>query len=223
MKFLIDLSPSKVQRKLTMHPDLVCGQLCTPLTNYKNWNQTFAIDNGAYSGLDRNAFFRCLKKHEPHKENCLFVAVPDIVGNHRRTDDLYYFMTQDERMHPWNEQWCYVAQDGIEDSRIDWYAIKRLFIGGTDKFKDSSAAHDVVKCAKAMGIFVHVGRINSVKRFRQYDELGADTCDGSGVCKYDWMLEKISVELGRKPAPTLFDGEEEREYPQDYDPRKMPS
>ena len=208
MKFLIDLSPAKIQRKIDMHPSLIHGQLCTPLTNYNNWQKPFAIDNGAFSGLDRDKFFRCLKKHESFKDNCLFMAVPDVVGNHRRTAELYFHITQESEMHPWTKQWAFVAQDGIEDARIDWYAINYLFIGGTNRFKDSSAAYDVVKTAKALNVPVHVGRVNTPSRYLKYSELGADTCDGSGVCRYDWMLDEIAISLGKKPEPTLFDGEE---------------
>ena len=209
MKFLIDKAPHDVQRKLDHHPDLVAGQFCTPLTNNKNWGGAFAIDNGAYSGLDRDAWFRLLKKHEQHKERCMFVVIPDIVGNARRTDDLYFIITQDTRTHPYTKQWAYVMQDGHEDSRISWDAMrgKWMFIGGTNRFKDSSAAYDIVKTAKAIGdIKIHVGRVNTPKRYEVYADLGCDTCDGSGVAQYDWMLDKIAAHIkGESTDPMLFD------------------
>lgn len=221
MKFLLDITDYKVQKKQAEYPNLVIGQLCTPLTRRENWGGVFAIDNGAFSGLNKQGFYRCLKKHEPYMEKCLFVAVPDIVGNHRRTDELYGLITQEEEMLPWTKKWSFVAQDGIEDARIDWYAINYLFIGGTDRFKDSSAAYDVVKTAKALDIPVHVGRVNTAKRFLKYADLGADTCDGSGACKYDWMLEEINIALGIKPEPTLFDECEEYEHTQNNNSREM--
>ena len=205
MKFLIDKSPKEVTRKQNQHADLVQGQLCTPLTNYKNWGGTFALDNGAYSGLDREAWFRLLKKHEPYIEQCLFCVIPDIVGNALRTDDLYFHITRDRRTHPYTERWAYVMQDGHEDRRIDWNSIRWLFIGGTNAFKDSSAAYDIVKTAKALGLPVHVGRVNTPKRYETYADLGCDTCDGSGVAQYDWMLDKIAKHAGAEPEATLFD------------------
>ena len=60
MKFLLDVQSKKMASKKKKFEQLVRGQLCTPLTNYKTWDGEFAIDNGAYSGLDRNAFFGCL-------------------------------------------------------------------------------------------------------------------------------------------------------------------
>ena len=53
MKFLLDVQSNKVASKKSKFDQLVRGQLCTPLTNYKTWDGEFAIDNGAYSGLNR--------------------------------------------------------------------------------------------------------------------------------------------------------------------------
>lgn len=202
MRFLIDKSRDEVSRKQTLHPELVRGQLLTPLTRYKNWGGVFAIDNGAYSGLNRDGFFRLLKANEANMSKCLFVAVPDIVGNARRTHELYGMITQEEALKPWTKIWAYVAQDGLEDMHVNWYEIQTLFVGGTDRFKDSSAAYDLVKTAKALDIPVHVGRVNTIKRYRKYAQLGADTCDGSGVAMYDHMLRDIKNGLNQ-PQPLL--------------------
>ena len=110
-------------------------------------------------------------------------------------------------MLPWSSKWAYVAQDGLEDTNIYWAEIKTIFIGGTDNFKDSSHAYDVVKTAKALGIHVHVGRVNTIKRYNKYACLGADTCDGSGVCKYDHMLIDIANNITDQDQPSLFAGE----------------
>lgn len=188
MKFLIDTSKANLER---LNCDLVAGQLLTPLTNYKNCGETFAMDNGAFAGFDRQSFFRMLKRNEEHKERCLFVTVPDIVGSATRTRELYFHFTQLDGMKPWAKKWCFVMQDGMENERIDWYAMRHIFIGGSNDFKDSHAAYDIVKTAKALGVPVHVGRVNTYKRYRAFADLGADTCDGSGIAKYDHMLLEI--------------------------------
>lgn len=203
MKFLVDTSPAKMVGMAKR--DLVLGQLCTPLTCYKNWGGVFALDNGAYSGLDREAWFRLLKKHEEHMERCLFCVIPDIVGNARRTHELYGMITQDSRTHPYTRKWAYVMQDGVEDSPINWNAMRYIFIGGTDRFKDSSAAYDIVKTAKAIGIPVHVGRVNGITRYRKYADLGADTCDGSGIARYDHMLDKLERKASEPEEPDMFE------------------
>jgi len=211
MKFLLDVKNDKVKSKMSKFQNLVRGQLCTPLTNYKTWDGEFAIDNGAYSGLRRDAFFRLLDRNKDNMQRCLFVAVPDIVGKPRRTSELFGMITQHKSMIPWCDKWAFVVQDGHEDMHLNWYEIKFLFVGGTDAFKDSAAAYDIVKTAKALDIHVHVGRVNTIKRYRKFASLGADTCDGSGVCRYDHMLVDIANNVIDENQPCLFDEEKSDE------------
>ena len=101
-----------------------------------------------------------------------------------------------------------VAQNGIEDLEIPWHEMDALFIGGVDPWKDSKAVADLVKTAKTLGIWVHVGRLNSPKRFDHFDALGADSCDGSGIARYDHMLEAIVRR--NDPERSLFDSSEKQ-------------
>lgn len=73
-------------------------------------------------------------------------------------------------------------------------------VKGTGPIDDKS----VVKTALILGKHVHVGRVNTIKRFRWFHDLGAHTCDGSGVAMYDHMLEKITLEMNRPEDPGLF-------------------
>ena len=68
MKFLIDKSPKDVGRKMALHPDLVAGQLLTPLTRYSNAGGVFAIDNGAFSGFPAREFAALLTREEKNRE-----------------------------------------------------------------------------------------------------------------------------------------------------------
>src|ERR1700752_2739071 len=63
------------------------GQLLTPLTRYKlrDPDRPWAIDNGAWAGLDTPALMGLLEREKHHKHKCLFVTVPDIVASARRT------------------------------------------------------------------------------------------------------------------------------------------
>lgn len=187
MKFLIDGSPAKVAEKLAMHPSLVVGQLRTPLTSNQHWGGCYAIDNGAFTKFDERSFTALLSRSAP--SHCLFVAAPDIPGAAQRTLELF------AQRHRWiGEDWpvALVAQDGIESLPIPWDEMDAVFIGGLDPWKDSRASLDVVKTAKILGKHVHVGRVNTPRRFNRFAEAGADTCDGSGVSRYDWMLEQIA-------------------------------
>ena len=201
MKFLIDASEPAVAKKKAAYPSLVAGQLLTPLTKYANWGGVFAIDNGAFSVFHKQRFANLISRNIEHKPQCLFVVVPDIVGNARRTLEIW------RHRHSIIGSWpmAFVAQDGMEDLEVPWGELRTLFVGGGDPWKDSRASLDIVKTAKTLGKHVHVGRVNTVRRYRLFAEAGADTCDGSGVAMYDHMLEDIATALAGDNEPTLFD------------------
>lgn len=164
-------------------------QLLTPLTRYRNRHPEnhFAIDNRAFSKFNRKAFEALLEREKERRHLCRFVAVPDVVGSARRTLEVF------EYWFDYLDGWplALVAQDGQEDLPIPWKLIAAIFIGGTTKFKESDAAIQIIKAAKAMGIWAHVGRVNKSGRFEGILQVGADSCDGSGLAQYTWMREAI--------------------------------
>lgn len=175
-------------------------QLFTPLTRFKPQDETgrFAIDNGAFSRFDANAFESLLAREYHRKDLCRFVAVPDVVGSARRTLEVF---------DNWYDKLCMwplalVAQDGQEDLEIPWKLIDAVFIGGTTKWKLSTQAAAIVKAANAMGTWVHVGRINTPGRFEYFEKLGADSMDGTGLSRYSWMREAI---YEKRTRPRLFE------------------
>jgi hypothetical protein len=200
LRFLVDTSQAKLAG--LMQRPLVCGQLITPLTGYSNAGEAFAIDNGAFSQFDSKKFKSILQRDEQHKAKCLFVTVPDIVGNARRTLELW------RCRHRFVKGWplALVMQDGMEDFDIPWHDLQAVFIGGRDPWKDSQASQDIVKTAKNLGVHVHVGRVNAYRRWKLFSDLGADTCDGSGIAMYDHMLKAIEERIEGNER-TLFDGE----------------
>jgi hypothetical protein len=69
--------------------------------------------------------------------------------------------------------------------------IEALFIGGTDDFKLGKHGAACVKAAKALGKWCHVGRVNTPGRLEYFEELGADSCDGTGLARYSHMRRAI--------------------------------
>lgn len=164
-------------------------QLFTPLTRRlpQRPYARFAIDNGAFSRFDRDGFLRILEKHKDRRDLCRFVALPDVVGSARRTLEAF------DHWHSILEGWprALVAQDGIENLPIPWAQIDAIFIGGTTKFKMGKDAADVIRTAKILGKWVHAGRVNTPGRLEYFDNLGADSIDGTGLARYSWMRESI--------------------------------
>jgi len=136
----------------------------------------YAVDNNAFSaGFDPKKFFHHLEKLKPYRDQCLFIACPDVVGDAKLTLELYDLWSDKIRDYG---SVAFVAQDGQEDlpfpDDFDW-----LFIGGTTEWKMDHRAKSCIKRAKEMGKPVHVGRVNSLGRFRYFQKLGVDSVDGT--------------------------------------------
>jgi len=179
-----------------------CEQLLTPLTRFRLTDPArhFAIDNGAFSGLDVKAFRSLLQRERPNVARCRWVAVPDVVGSARRTLELF---THWRREIPAGFRLALVAQDGLEDLDVPWGSIACLFIGGSTEWKLGPHAVHLIRAAQALGKWVHVGRVNTPDRLRRFDALGVDSFDGSGIARYSWMREAIRDTTA--PTAPLFD------------------
>ena len=166
------------------------GQLLTPLTRYnlRDPSRPFAIDNGGYKKLDIAGLLSLMGREEYHKDKCLFVSVPDVVCSARRTLELFH------HFKALFEGWkiALVCQDGQEDLPMPWEEIDAIFIGGSTSWKCSQHAEHLIRAAKALGKWVHAGRVNDPRRWQHFENLGADSADGTGIARYTHMREAIS-------------------------------
>jgi hypothetical protein len=175
------------------------GQLITPLTRFNNRSpERFAIDNGAFSSFHANTFLNLLSREKPNREGCLFVVAPDVVCSARRTLELFSHWYA--RLQDWPI--ALACQNGQEDLDIPWHLIEAVFIGGDDRWKTSDAARSIVKCAKAMGKWAHVGRVNGPVRLEVVEEWGADSVDGTGISLHSHMRHKVQA---YKKQPKLME------------------
>lgn len=174
-------------------------QLLTPLNGFKlqRPGSPFAIDNGAFAGFKPKAFLSRLERVQEHREHCLFVVVPDVVGSARRT--LEVFDRWVSRIPGW--PLALAAQDGQEDMPIPWDDISAIFIGGTTDWKLSKEAEQVIRAAQALEKWVHVGRVNTPGRFEHFERLGVDSIDGTGLSRFSHMREAVYRKI---TSPTLF-------------------
>jgi hypothetical protein len=166
------------------------GQLLTPLTRYRlrDSERPWAIDNGGFSELDIPAFKALLAREAHHQSRCLFVSAPDIVGSAQRTIELF------PRFLPMLEGWkvAFVVQDGQEMLPIPWDNCAAIFIGGSTNWKCSHHVVQIIRTAKLLGKHVHAGRVNDPNRFQHFEDLGVDTCDGSGLARYTHMRRAVA-------------------------------
>jgi len=199
VKILLDLSPAMIAERRERYGEDF-WQLRTPLTKYARARGIpWGLDNGLFSGvLQRDAWERMLD--EADADRPLFVTLPDMVGDAQRTQELFeIFWTRTQELPR-----ALVLQDGIERVKIPWNDIQAVFIGGSDQFKFSPQAIAAAKTAKILGKWVHVGRVNTAARVRNWLGL-ADSIDGSGICRFDHMLEDVLAQIrGEHPQTALI-------------------
>ncbi|GAA1768613.1 hypothetical protein [Nonomuraea bangladeshensis] len=138
----------------------------------------FGVDNAVFSGKypgDRK-YLRWLERFVPHADRCLFVTAPDVVGDAFATVARSRHMLKEIRAMGLPA--ALVAQDYMEFCPLwDWEDFDCLFIGGTTAWKLSDAAENLGRVANSIGLWTHVGRVNSLLRYRMV--AWADSVDGT--------------------------------------------
>jgi len=142
----------------------------------------WSADNGCFgAGYPGDAaWLAWLGTYTPEERaRCHFAVAPDVVGDAKATLD---------RSMPWLPKIralgypaAFVAQDGLEHLNIPWDAFDVLFIGGTTAWKLGPAARQLVAQAKALGKWVHAGRVNSQRRYVYMAAIGCDSADGTYI------------------------------------------
>jgi hypothetical protein len=176
-------------------PEVQFGQLRTPLTRRKrNDERVWALDNGCFSRFDQKTWLKMVKEANTAGDRAEFVCLPDCVGSAKRTCEMFdHYINYTQLVRR-----ALVLQDGIGQERIRWVKLEAVFVGGSTEFKTSPEAFQAAKAAKAMGKWVHVGRVNTVERLQAWIGI-ADSIDGSGISRYSHMLDAVCSELtGRK-------------------------
>lgn len=166
-------------------------QLFSPETYRKPQHpeQRFCIDNGAFGNFDAALFLRLVERERPRRDLCRFLTVTDVVGDARRTLEVFGFWRRRPEMAGW--PLAFVCQDGQEHLPIPFAHCSALFIGGSTEWKMSKHAAACIKAAKALDKWVHVGRVNTPGRYEYFEKLGADSIDGTGIARYSHMRAAI--------------------------------
>lgn len=143
----------------------------------------WAADNDCFQGLDERKYRAMLDRLEG-LPGCLFVTVPDVVGDSATT--LARFYAWADELEARGFPLALVAQDGLEWLRwaIPWERIEALFIGGTTEWKESRAAAELAAIARARGKWVHWGRVNTKRRFDLCVDGNGDSFDGSKFARF---------------------------------------
>ena len=164
----------------------------------------WAMDNGAFKDFNEGRFVRMLKAFHGY-QGCLFVTVPDVVEDAASTFKLWPFWSNLIRGCGHRPAW--VAQDGLTPDLMPKTDV--IFVGGSDKFKESQQVRSLCAFGKARGMWVHWGRVNGKRRYELALKAGADSIDGTGFSMYpntnipkvaDWQAQiEAQPELWSQP------------------------
>lgn len=146
MLFMTSHSDS-VYMRAAMYNQQYYGRFINP-TKYNMdcalWNN-WCADNGAFTGFDKNVFFKALERLFPYRKTCRFVVIPDVPFNWKETI---------EKFPKWNKTirgmgfpTALAVQDGATIDNIPWDDFDCLFIGGSTEWKRSQ--YKIIKFPKS--------------------------------------------------------------------------
>ena len=181
MRLLVSGTTRSLAAAMAVAPDAF-GKLLTPANrNSVAWASQdglpWACDNGCFHRLDAPLFRRMIGR-AAGRPGLLWVACPDKLGDARATLEL--FSEWGPELRAAGVPVAFVGQDGQEDLPVPWDLLDALFVGGSTAWKLSEAAADLMREAKRVGKWVHMGRVNSRRRLEAAYRVGCDSVDGTG-------------------------------------------
>lgn len=154
----------------------------------------WAADNGCFTGSypGDDKYLGWLERRKQHQSRCLFVAAPDVLGDAAATLERFPGMAHRLRGAGWPV--ALVGQDGMEAEQVPWGLVDWLFVGGTTEWKMGKDARRLIMAALERGVPVHVGRVNSWRRYATFAVMGCASVDGTMIA---FGGEKAAEEIRR--------------------------
>jgi hypothetical protein len=181
--------------------------LVSAVASLRTEDMPYALDNGAWTAycqgraFDESAFLRALRKLGAGADWCI---VPDIVAGGHASLELSL------RWIPTVLNECSRAllavQDGLTPEDVKPFVGERvgIFVGGSTTWKLATMPLWGALGQHA-GLWVHVGRVNTVRRIHQCGLAGATSFDGSSVSRYAQTLPPL--DYARKQLAFAFAGD----------------
>lgn len=162
------------------------GVLTTPRSRYNiqkvvNLGMKWAMDNGCFIRYEPSEIVKMMRDNQGIA-GCLFMVAPDVVKNHDAT--LTLFWQWESIIASYGYPVAFVLQDGVSLESVPFEYIDAVFIGGSTDFKYSETVRIIVKEAKKRGLWVHNGRVNTIKRIRYTKALDCDSFDGTCYSRF---------------------------------------
>jgi len=170
--------------------------LRTPFTTGKsNHGFRYGLDNGAWHAhqagepFDQMAFERLLSDYGDGSD---WIVSPDIVCG--GVESLEMSVSWIPRLQKYGVPILIPVQDGMVASDLREHLSESvgIFVGGSTEFKEGTAAL-WGKLARERRAYLHVGRVNTVRRIAICGAAGADSFDGSGASKFSSTVRRLSI------------------------------
>lgn len=175
MLYLTGSLPARPDLFRALEADPHVGFLLAPRNSKPPVSWPRAADNGCFAkDWDEHVWSDWIAGVDT---SVLFAAVPDVVCDWRATRDQW------DRYAPDLERFrrAYVLQDGQPADLVPWTEAAAVFIGGSTRYKLSPDAYRLTREAKERGLWVHMGRVNSLARLRTAHAWGCDSVDGNYI------------------------------------------
>lgn len=153
------------------------GHLFSPGGQRKTW-LPYALDNGAYSAFSKGipfdalAYRKLLEWTLPQPVKPIWALVPDCVGNREETMRMWH--QYKPMVRGFGIPLAFAVQDGMGMADVPSDA-SVVFVGGSTQWKRDTAP---LWCRAFPR--VHIGRVNTYRWLRYYEDCGAESCDGTG-------------------------------------------
>jgi hypothetical protein len=149
----------------------------------------WCADNDAFQGFKVGPYLKMLGTLAGTPD-CKFVTAPDVVADWAST--LVLWEIYRPVIHDCDLPAAIVLQDGCDHIPTDADAV---FIGGSTEWKLSPESEALAREAKERGLWLHMGRVNSIRRLRRAQDWGCDSVDGTKYVMFSdtWIPEAIAV------------------------------
>lgn len=204
--YLATTSGPKVRDAMLRHPDWL-GQMLTPDTGNAIIGEPvqWAADNGAFASWLNGTpfdFDRWADWLAGQPTSAMWAVVPDVVEDHDATIDQW--ITWAPLVRDLGHRPAFVLQNGCTPSAVPADA-DVVFVGGDTDWKLGPTARAIVGELRSR-CWVHMGRVNSLRRLLYAAAIGCDSVDGTYLAfGPDRNLPTLLGWLRRVNAPTLWE------------------
>ena len=151
----------------------------------------YALDNGAWTAHQQGTEFNSAAFEEAVSiagGGADWIVAPDIVAG--GLDSLLFTLEWLPRLEDYRV--LIAVQDGMNEDHIRQHIGHRvgIFVGGSTDWKlDTMCKWGAL--AKHLGAYLHIGRVNTVRRIRLCQKAGANSFDGTSATRFVCTLPRL--------------------------------